>query len=104
MHGNDKGMEDKKYTNAIQVMKKHTVYVKKGTERKCLLRLCHKQTRRKRDHDRLFSKLIGSDFHELRCKSGRSDVIFGTTVLNGGVSMVVFFFVNKIIFPEGEQK
>lgn len=28
----------------------------------------------------------------------------GTTVLNGGVSMVVFFFVNKIIFPEGEAK
>ena len=27
----------------------------------------------------------------------------GTTVLNGGVSMVIFFFVNKIIFPEGEQ-
>lgn len=26
----------------------------------------------------------------------------GTTVLNGGVSMIVFFFVNKIIFPEGE--
>lgn len=26
----------------------------------------------------------------------------GTTVLNGGVSMVVFFFVNKVIFPEGE--
>lgn len=26
----------------------------------------------------------------------------GTTVLNGGVSMVVFFFVNKLIFPEGE--
>lgn len=25
-----------------------------------------------------------------------------TTVLNGGVSMVIFFFVNKIIFPEGE--
>jgi len=25
-------------------------------------------------------------------------------VLNGGVSMVVFFFVNKIIFPEGEAK
>lgn len=24
----------------------------------------------------------------------------GTTVLNGGVSMLVFFFVNKIIFPE----
>ncbi len=24
----------------------------------------------------------------------------GTTVLNGGVSMIVFFFVNKIIFPE----
>ena len=23
----------------------------------------------------------------------------GTTVLNGGISMVVFFFVNKIIFP-----
>ena len=23
----------------------------------------------------------------------------GTTVLNGGVSMVIFFFVNKIIFP-----
>lgn len=28
----------------------------------------------------------------------------GTTVLNGGISMVVFFFVNKIIFPEGEGK
>ncbi len=26
----------------------------------------------------------------------------GTTVLNGGVSMVIFFFVNKIIFPEEE--
>ena len=26
----------------------------------------------------------------------------GTTVLNGGVSMVVMFFVNKAIFPEGE--
>lgn len=26
----------------------------------------------------------------------------GTTILNGGVSMVVFFIVNKIIFPEGE--
>lgn len=26
----------------------------------------------------------------------------GTTVLNGGVSMVIFFFVNKVIFPEGE--
>lgn len=26
-----------------------------------------------------------------------------TTVLNGGVSMVIFFFVNKIIFPEGED-
>ena len=28
----------------------------------------------------------------------------GTTVLNGGISMVIFFFVNKIIFPEGEPK
>lgn len=28
----------------------------------------------------------------------------GTTVLNGGISMVIFFFVNKIIFPEGEQE
>lgn len=28
----------------------------------------------------------------------------GTTVLQGGISMVVFFFVNKIIFPEGEPK
>ncbi|SEG39297.1 hypothetical protein SAMN02910276_02801 [Butyrivibrio sp. Su6] len=27
-----------------------------------------------------------------------------TIVLNGGVSMVVFFFVNKIIFPETEKK
>ena len=26
----------------------------------------------------------------------------GTTVLNGGISMIIFFFVNKIIFPEGE--
>ena len=28
----------------------------------------------------------------------------GTTVLNGGVSMVIFFFVNKVIFPEGRNK
>ena len=28
----------------------------------------------------------------------------GTTILNGGISMVIFFFVNKIIFPEGEAK
>lgn len=28
----------------------------------------------------------------------------GTTVLNGGVSMVIFFFVSKIIFPEGKEK
>ena len=27
----------------------------------------------------------------------------GTTVLNSGISMVIFFFVNKVIFPEGEQ-
>ena len=27
----------------------------------------------------------------------------GTTVLNGGVSMVIFFFVNKIIFPEAAK-
>lgn len=26
----------------------------------------------------------------------------GTTVLNGGISMVIFFFVNKMIFPESE--
>ncbi len=28
----------------------------------------------------------------------------GTTVLNGGVSMVVFFFVNKWIFPETKKE
>ena len=28
----------------------------------------------------------------------------GSTVLNGGISMIIFFFVNKIIFPEGEAK
>ena len=28
----------------------------------------------------------------------------GTVVLQGGISMVVFVFVNKIIFPEGEAK
>lgn len=28
----------------------------------------------------------------------------GTTVLNGGVSMVIFFFVNKTIFPSEENK
>ena len=28
----------------------------------------------------------------------------GTVVLNGGISMVIFFFVNKVIFPEGEAK
>lgn len=27
----------------------------------------------------------------------------GTTVLNGGVSMVIFFVVNKIIFPENKD-
>ena len=27
-----------------------------------------------------------------------------TVVLNGGISMIIFFFVNKIIFPEGEAK
>lgn len=27
----------------------------------------------------------------------------GTTVLQGGISMVVFFFVNKIIFPESKD-
>ena len=27
----------------------------------------------------------------------------GTTVLNGGISMVVFFFVNKIIFPSADS-
>ena len=26
----------------------------------------------------------------------------GTTVLNGGVSMVIFFFVNKVIFPSSD--
>lgn len=26
----------------------------------------------------------------------------GTTILNGGISMVIFFFVNKIIFPAAE--
>lgn len=25
----------------------------------------------------------------------------GTTVLNGGISMLIFFFVDKVIFPEG---
>ena len=28
----------------------------------------------------------------------------GTTVLNGGISMVVFFFVNKAIFPAGKAE
>ncbi len=28
----------------------------------------------------------------------------GTTVLNGGVSMVIFFFVNKIIFPTAKEE
>ena len=34
----------------------------------------------------------------------QSDLIeaIGTTFVNGGVSMVVMFFVNKLIFPEGE--
>ena len=27
----------------------------------------------------------------------------GTVVLNGGISMVIFFFVNKVIFPEAKQ-
>ncbi len=28
----------------------------------------------------------------------------GTTVLNGGVSMLIFFFVNKNIFPEAKEE
>ncbi len=28
----------------------------------------------------------------------------GTVILQGGISMVIFFFVNKIIFPEGETQ
>ncbi len=28
----------------------------------------------------------------------------GTTVLNGGVSMIIFFVVNKIIFDDGKEK
>ena len=28
----------------------------------------------------------------------------GTTFLNGGISMLIFFFVNKVIFPESEAK
>lgn len=28
----------------------------------------------------------------------------GTTVLNGGVSMVIFFFVDRIIFPESKRE
>ena len=37
-----------------------------------------------------------------RAYHGRCRYIYniGTTVLNGGISMVIFFFVNKIIFPE----
>ncbi len=27
-----------------------------------------------------------------------------TVVLNGGISMIIFFFVNKIIFPEGQPQ
>lgn len=27
----------------------------------------------------------------------------GSTVLNGGISMIIFFFVNKIIFPDEHQ-
>ena len=39
------------------------------------------------------------------CTVGDNTLIgMGTTVLNGGISMVIFFFVNKIIFPEGEAK
>ena len=28
----------------------------------------------------------------------------GTTMLDGDILMLIFFFVNKIIFPEGEAK
>ena len=28
----------------------------------------------------------------------------GTTMLNGDILMLIFFFVNKIIFPEREEK
>ena len=48
--------------------------------------------------------------HQLYLGGGGRDVCpdfiynIGTTVLNGGISMVIFFFVNKIIFPEGAAK
>ena len=48
-------------------------------------------------------------FHDCYCHAVAGllvpDFIYniGTTVLNGGVSMVIFFFVNKIIFPESEK-
>ncbi len=37
---------------------------------------------------------------ELYKKYGIYIYNIGTTVLNSGISMVIFFFVNKIIFPE----
>ena len=31
-------------------------------------------------------------------------IFLSVTIITGGVSMVIFFFVLKIIFPEGEKK
>ena len=31
-------------------------------------------------------------------------IFLSVTIITGGVSMVIFFFVFKIIFPEGEEK
>ena len=37
---------------------------------------------------------------------GVPDFIYNiiTTVLTGGAAMVIFFIVNRLIFPEGERK
>ena len=57
----------------------------------------------------ILSDHLHRQLHQLRVGGGCGllvpDFIYniGTTVLNGGISMVIFFFVNKIIFPEGAQ-
>ena len=57
------------------------------------------------------SPVVSSDPHRRGPKKHRFTrtqemllyLIAGETVLNGGVSMVIFFVVNKIIFPEGKK-
>ena len=62
-------------------------------------------------HPRVLRDHLHRQFHQLRlggrgrpAGAGLSSTTSAPPVLNGGISMVIFFFVNKVIFPEGEAR